>query len=311
MSPSSITDTSYYASGDLVSRYAGPEFRASLNFRLSGNNSLKLNYNRTKQYIHLLSNSASISPTDTWKLCDNYLRPERGDQYSLGFYQFLAGRKIETSAEIYYKDIRDMTDFKGGTALTLIENVEQDLIYVRGKAYGIEFTLKKNEGKLRYNIGYTYARTFARSTGEFRDESINEGKWYPANYDRPHDLTLTMHYLYSRRVSLSATYNYTTGRPVTFPVSEYFFNDILLIHYTERNRYRIPYYSRLDISVRVNGSLKLKKLAHPYWTFSVYNLGGRDNPYSVYFVEESERIKGYQLSVFGAAIPSVSFNFDF
>ncbi|HOO99741.1 MAG TPA: TonB-dependent receptor [Bacteroidales bacterium] len=311
MSLYSLTDTVSYGQGDLLSSYAGPELRASLNLRLSGNNSLKINYNKTRQYLHLLTNSASISPTDSWKLSDNYLKPETGDQYAIGFYQFLFGRKIETSAELYYKDIKNMTDFKGGTVLTMIENIEQDLIYVKGKAYGIELSLKKNDGKLRYNIGYTYARTFARSTGEFRDESINGGKWYPANYDRPHELFLTMHYLYSRRLNFSANYTYSSGRPVTYPISQYRFNDLLLIHYSERNKYRMPYYSRLDISLRVNGNLKIKKIAHPYWTFSVINLFARANPYSVYFVEKNDRIKGYQLSVFGTAIPSVSFNFDF
>lgn len=311
MSLYSLTDTVSYGQGDLMSSYAGLEPRASINLRLTDNNSLKINYNRTKQYVHLLSNSASISPTDSWKLCDNYLRPETGDQYAIGFYQFLFGRKIEASAELYYKDIRNMIDFKGGTVLTMIKNIERDMIYVRGRAYGIELSLKKNEGKLRYNIGYTYARTFARSTGGFRDESINGGRWYPANYDRPHDLEVTLHYLYSRRLNFSANYVYSSGRPVTLPISEYWFNDILLIHYSERNKYRIPYYSRLDVSLRVNGNLRVKKIAHPYWTFSVINLLGRANAYSVYFVEKNDMIKGYQLSVFGTAIPSVSFSFDF
>jgi hypothetical protein len=308
---STIIDTTTYPSGEMISRYAGPELRASLNFRISGNSSIKLNYNRTRQYIHLLTNSTSISPTDTWKLCDSYLKPEKGDQYAIGFYQMLFGKKVETSLDIYYKDIRNMIDFKGGTALTLIENVEQDLINIRGKAYGVEVSLKKAEGKLRYNIGYTYARTFAKSTGEFRDELINEGKWYPANYDKPNDLVITMHYLYSRRLSLSANYTYSTGRPVTYPISKYRYNNIWLVHYSERNKYRVPYYSRLDLSVRLNASLKVHTIAHPYWTFSVYNLLARPNVYSVYFVEEYEKIRGYQLSVFGVAIPSVTFGFDF
>jgi hypothetical protein len=204
-----------------------------------------------------------------------------------------------------------MIDFKGGTSLSLIDNIEQDLINVKGKAYGVEFTLKKTEGKFRYNIGYTYARTFARSYGEFRDELINEGKWYPANHDKPNDLVITAHYLYSRRLSLSASYNYSTGRPVTYPISKYRYNNIWLVHYSERNKYRIPYYSRLDVSAKFSPSLKTRSIAHPYWTFSVYNVLARPNAYSVYFVEVYEKIKGYKLSVFGVAIPSVTFGFDF
>ena len=308
---STINDTAIYSSGQMISKYAGPEFRASLNFRISDNGSIKVNYNRTRQYIHLLTNSTSISPTDTWKLCDTHLKPETGDQYAIGFYQMLFGKKVETSLEIYYKDIRNMIDFKGGTSLTLIDNIEQDLINVLGKAYGVEFTLKKTEGKFRYNIGYTYARTFAKSYGEFRDELINEGKWYPANHDKPNDLVITMHYLYSRRLSLSASYNYSTGRPVTYPISKYRYNNIWLIHYSERNKYRIPDYSRLDVSAKYSPSLKTRSIAHPYFTFSVYNVLARPNAYSIYFVEVYGKIKGYQLSVFGVAIPSVTFGFDF
>ncbi len=308
---STITDEINYTSGQVINKYAGPELRASLNFRMADNSSFKINYNRTRQYIHLLSNSTTISPTDSWKLCDTYLKPETGDQYAIGFYQMLFKKKVETSVELYYKDIKNMIDFKGGTDLTLIRNIEQDLVNVRGKAYGLELSLKKTEGKMRYNIGYTYSRTFARSTGEFRDEVINEGKWYPANFDQPNNLFITMHYLYSRRLSFSANYTYSTGRPITYPVSKYWFDDILLIHYSERNKYRIPYYSRLDLSMKINGKLKLKRLAHPYWNISVYNALARSNAYSVYFIRRYDMIKGYKLSVFGTVIPSVTFGFDF
>ncbi len=310
-SQSTITDEIYYTSGHTINRYAGPELRASLNFRLSSISSFKVNYNRTRQYIHLLSNSSAISPADTWKLCDTYLKPETGDQYAVGFYQMLFKKKLETSVELYYKDIRNMIDFKGGTTLTLIKEIEQDLINVRGKAYGVELSIKKTEGKLRYNLGYTYARTFARSTGEFRDEAINDGKWFPANYDQPNTLFITAHYLFSRRLSFSASYTYSTGRPVTYPVSKYFYNDMVFIHYSERNKYRIPYYSRLDLSMKINGNLKVKKIAHPYWNISVYNALARSNAYSVYFIRKYDMIKGYKLSVFGTVIPSLTFGFDF
>ncbi|MCX6333714.1 MAG: TonB-dependent receptor [Bacteroidia bacterium] len=310
-SSSTITDTIFYTSGQLITKYGGLEPRASVNLRIADNSSVKVNYNRTRQYIHLLTNSTSISPTDTWKMCDNYLKPEIGDQYAIGYYQMLFRKKVETSVELYYKDIRNMIDFKGGTSLAMLRNIEQDLINVRGKAYGIELSLKKTEGKFRYNIGYTYARTFVKSTGKFRDDVINEGKWYPANWDKPNDLVITMNYLFSRRISFSANYTYSTGRPITYPLSKYKFNDIMLIHYSERNKYRIPYYSRLDISLKINGNLKIKTIAHPYWTVSLYNALARANVYSVYFVKRYDNIRGYQLSVFGTAIPSVTFGFDF
>jgi hypothetical protein len=310
-SNSTIIDTLSFRAGKITSRYAGPEFRASLNLKITDWNSIKINYNRTRQYLHLLSNTTSISPTDTWKLCDYYLKPEVGDQLALGFYQILLNGGIETSAEVYYKEIKNMVDFKGGSTLTMIGNIEQYLVYMKGKAYGLELSLKKTVGKLRYSIGYTYARTFVKSLGKFREEIINSGNWYPANYDRPNDLIITLNYFYSRRFSFSADYNYSSGRPITYPLSTYRIRDILVVQYSERNKYRIPYNSRFDVSCKVSGNLRTDKIANPTLTFSVYNLFGRENPYSVYFKKEGQVFKGYLLSVFGRAIPSVTLNFDF
>jgi hypothetical protein len=310
-SGSSIYDTLYYRRGQISGKYAGLEPRLSLNFRLSGTSSLKINYNRTRQYVHLLTNSMSISPTDTWKLSGYYLRPQIGDQYAAGFYKFLFDKKFEASAEVYYKTIRNMIDYKGGTTLTFIENIEQETINVMGKSYGLEFGLKETEGKVRYSLSYTFARTFIRSIGKSSGDMINSGNWYPANYDKPNDLVVTYNYLYSRRLSFSAAYTYSTGRPVTLPVGTYRIRDIKVVQYSDRNKYRIPDYSRLDVSCKISGNLKSKRAAHPDLTFSVYNVFGRDNVYSVYFKRVNDNIYGYKLSVFGSAIPTVTFNFDF
>jgi hypothetical protein len=171
--------------------------------------------------------------------------------------------------------------------------------------------LKKPEGRIRWSAAYTYSRVLIRSKGTFFEETINSGNWFPANFDKPHDLILTFNYLYSRRMSFSANYNFSSGRPVTYPVSSYTIGDIVLTNYSERNKYRIPDYSRLDLSLRISGNLKSKKIAHPHWIFSVYNVTGRQNVYSVFFRKENNTVKGYYLSVFGRPIPSISFNFDF
>ncbi len=310
-SKSTIIDTLSFKPGEITSKYAGPEFRASLNFRITDKNSFKINYNRTRQYLHLLSNSTSISPTDTWKLSDYYLKPQIGDQVALGFYEMLFRNSFEVSAELYYKGIRNMVDFKGGTNLIMDENIEKDIVNVRGRAYGLELVLKRIEGKIRYSIAYTFSRTFVKSLGTFSDEIINSGKWFPANFDKPNDLVVTFNYLFSRRFSISGNYTWSTGRPITYPVATYPMYDNLLVHYSDRNRYRIPDYSRLDISFQINGNLRSHKIAHPTWTFSVYNLLGRQNVYSIYFQREADLIQGYKLSVFGQAIPSVTFSFDF
>lgn len=308
---SSVTDTITFTSLNNYKTYAGPELRLSANFRLDDNSSFKLNYNHTKQYLHLLSNTTSISPSDIWKLCDYHLQPQSGDQFAAGYYRMLNKNKIEASAEIYYKKIDNMADFKGGTDLIMNEYIERDLINVYGKAYGLELLFKKPEGRIRWSIGYTYSRVLIRSKGSFNEELINSGKWFPANFDKPHDLILTFNYLFSRRVSFSANYNFSSGRPVTYPVSSYMIGDIVLTHYSDRNKYRIPDYSRFDLSVKISGNLKSKRIAHPHWIFSIYNVTGRQNVYSVFFRREKNIVKGYYLSVFGRPIPSISFNFDF
>ncbi|HOB83947.1 MAG TPA: TonB-dependent receptor [Bacteroidales bacterium] len=308
---SSITDTVSFGRSQNYRTYLGPEFRLSLNYRMNDNSAIKINYNRTRQYLHLLSNTISISPTDTWKLCDYYLKPQTGDQIAAGYYRMLNHNKIEASLEVYYKTITNMVDYKGGTNLVMNRYIERDLIDVEGKAYGLELMLRKEEGRFRWSAGYTYSRILVRSTSSLREEKINSGNWFPANYDKPHDLVLTLNYLYSRRMSLSASYNFSSGRPVTYPVAVYKIGDIVMTHFSERNKYRLPYYSRFDLSMKFSGNLKSKKIAHPNWIFSIYNLLGRQNIYSVYFKYDRNIVKGYMLSVFGRPIPSLTFNFDF
>ncbi|MGQ9619853.1 MAG: TonB-dependent receptor plug domain-containing protein [Bacteroidales bacterium] len=307
----SIKDTLNYGKNRIYRTYGEPELRLSANIRIDTKSSLKLNYNHTKQYLHMLSNTTSISPNDIWKLSDYHLKPQTADQIAAGYYRLLNKNKIEASAEIYYKKIKNMADFKGGTEIIMNEFIEWDLINVEGKAYGLELMLKKPKGRVRWNIGYTYSRVLIRSTSSIGEEIINSGEWFPANFDRPHDLVITFNYLFSRRISFSANYNYSTGRPVTYPIASYAIGDIVLVHYSDRNKYRLPDYSRLDLSLKVSGNLRAKKIANPHWIFSVYNFLGRPNVYSVFFRNDKNIVKGYKLSVFGRPIPSVSFNFDF
>lgn len=310
-SNSTINDTVNFRPGKIIKKYGGPEIRIAMNFRLDDRNSLKINYNRTRQYLHLLSNTSAISPTDIWKLSGYYVRPQVGDQVSAGYYEIFSSDKVEASVDVFFKSIKNIVDFKGGTSLIMNENIEKDIISMKGRAYGAEFQVKKSEGKLRYNLGYTYSRSFIRSTGVFRDEILNSGEWFPANFDRPHDLMVMFNYIFSRRFSISSDFSWSTGRPVTLPVTAYRMRDDLLLHYSGRNTYRIPDYMRLDFSMRINGNLRSQKLANPYWNFSVYNVMGRKNIYSVFFKNEDGIHTGYSLSVFGTAVPSLSFGFDF
>jgi hypothetical protein len=310
-SSSTIMDTIFFKPGQIVKWDASPELRGSMNFKAGTNTSFKINYNRTRQYLHLLTNTTTISPTDTWKLSDYYLKPETSDQFAAGFYQLLFRKSLEITAEAYYKEIKNIADYKGGTSLSMAENIEQHLVNARGKAYGIELSLKKTEGKFLFNLGYTWSRTFIQSRGRFREETINNGSWYPANFDMPHDMFFSFNYLYSRRFSLSGNFVYSTGRPFTLPLSSYRIRNIFLVDYSDRNAYRMPENIRFDIACKISGNLRTRKIANPHMVISVYNLFGRENPYSIYFKKEQELLEGYVLSLFGRPVPSITFRFDF
>ena len=310
-SAASITDTSVYRSGQVIKKYINPELRLSANLLLGAYSSLKINYNSTTQYIHQLSNTATISPTDIWVLSTAHIKPQRGRQLALGFYTNLFNNTIKISLEGYYKKMDDMIDFKGGAKLLMNENIETDIINTTGRARGLELMIKKDKGRLNGWISYTYSRTEIKSNTRFITEEINNGNWFPANYDKPHDVSVIMNYIFSRRISFSCTYVYSTGRPITYPIATYTYGGVDVLHYSDRNKYRIPDYSRLDASVTLSGNLKSKKLAHSTLTFSIYNLLGRDNVYSIYFDTTNDLVQGYKLSVFAKPIPSLTYNFKF
>jgi len=310
-SESTITDTTNYKGGEIIKKYLNPEFRLSANYLIGASSSVKLNYSSTTQYIHQLSNTATVSPTDIWVLSDVYIKPQRGRQLALGLYTSLFTSKLGISLEGYYKKIDNMIDFKGGAKLLMNENIETDIINTIGRAYGVELMVRKETGRLNGWISYTYSRTELRSNTIFPEDEINKGNWFPANYDKPHDLSIILNYIFSRRFSFSCTYVYSTGRPITYPIATYTYGGADVLHYSDRNKYRIPDYSRLDASFTINGSLKSKKLVRSSLSFSVYNLLGRDNVYSIYYITKNKLVQGYKLSVFARPIPSLTYNFKF
>lgn len=306
-----IIDTAIYRSGQKVQTYFIPEYRINARLKLNHLTSLKLSYNRLSQYLHMLTNSYSPAPTDTWKLSDPYIKPQMADQYSLGIYRDFKKSSLEISVEGYYKTIYNFLEYKPGAMLNMNETIETELLNASGKAYGAELLIKKDQGKLNGWISYTYSRTFVKVQGDTKEETINEGVYYPANFDKPHDLSVVGNYKFSRRFSFSSTFTYSTGRPITYPVGKYEMDKVNYLVYSKRNEYRIPDYIRWDASVTLDGNLKLKKLAHSSWTLSVYNILGRDNVYSVYFITEGQQINGYKLSVFAEPIPMITYNFRF
>jgi len=304
-----VTDTVSYGKGDIIQIYPGLEFRFSSRFVLRPDLSLKAGIQRNFQYLHMISNTTSMTPTDIWKLSDNYIRPQRGDQFSLGIYKNMNSKAIETSMEVYYKRIKNILDYKGVAELLMNDHLETDIINGNGNAYGVEFMIKKQSGMFTGWISYTYSRVLLKIDGKYEEEKINGGKYFPANFDKPHDLKLVANAKFFRRLNFTTNFVYNTGRPITYPVAYYNFLNVNRVFYSSRNEFRIPDYLRLDFAATINGNLKAKKLNHSSLTFTVYNALGRRNPYSIFFKAEDGVVKGYQMSIFGQPIVMVTYNF--
>ena len=306
-----ITDVETYDSREVIETYGGPEVRISGRYFLTPTFSTKLSYNNTYQYIHTLSNNTTAAPTDTYKLSDNYIKPQRANQFALGLFKNFDNNIYELSLEGYYKTSNNLLDYKVGADLFLNKNIETEVLQGEGEAYGAELLLKKNKGRLNGYLGYTYSRSFIKLEGDFQEETVNNGEFFPTNFDKPHDFSAVLNYKLTQRFSFSANFVYQTGRPVTYPIAKYNFNNSEYVMYSDRNQFRIPDYYRLDLSFNVEGNHKIEKFAHSFWNISVYNVLGRNNPYSVFFVTDSGEVKAYQSSIFSIPIPTITYNFRF
>lgn len=304
-----ITDTTSYPAGKSICTYAGPEYRLSLNYEFSPDLSLKASYNRMRQYLFMLSNTIAISPTDRWKLTDPHIAPPIADQLSLGLYRNIPTRALETSAEIYYKKTDNQVEYKDGADLSINPRFETSILQGYQNSWGLEFLVKRNAGRFTGWVSYAYSRAMVTVDGEYDWNSINEGKSYPANYDKPHAVNFVGNFRFSRRLSLAANAVYSTGRPITYPTGMFIIDGEQGVIYSGRNEYRIPDYFRVDLSLNIEGNLKREKLAHGSWMIAVYNVTGRRNAYSVYFKNENGRVNGYKQSIYGVPIFTISYNF--
>jgi len=308
----STTGTSSFSEGETIVTYQGWEPRAALRIGLNARSSIKVSYNRLRQNTHLISNTASITPTDIWKLSDPYVPPQIGDQYAVGFFRNVFNNAIETSVEVYYKDILNLVEYRDGATLLMNNQLEADLLSGTGRAYGAELMISKNIGRLTGWLAYTYSRTLRKVDSSFPEERVNRGEWYPSYFDKPHDLTMVGNYQFTRRVRLGFNFTFSTGRPITLPESTYRIRNFDIANYSDRNQYRIPPYHRLDLSLSVDGNLKKNKKWDSSWTFAIYNLYGRNNPYSVFFQSTgSGRFSAFRLAILGRPFPSITYNFKF
>lgn len=300
-----IEETINTRSGQIFKTYWNLEPRLSMAYQLNDVSSLKGAYTRTSQNLHLLSTSNLASPTDRWVANTNFIKPEIADQVSLGYFRNFDNNMFEFSAEVYYKDLRNQIDYKDGADVRAKENIETEILFGKGRAYGLELFLKKKFGRFNGWIGYTIARS------EKKIEKINDGKWYAANQDRTHDLSIVGIYDVNKKWTLSATWVYATGSPMTFPSGKYYVDRHTIYYYEGRNQYRAPSFHRLDLGAIC--SLKKTKKYSSELAFSIYNAYGRKNAYMFGFrqnednPEVSESYKIYLFSV----IPSISWNFKF
>ncbi|MBP5800379.1 MAG: TonB-dependent receptor plug domain-containing protein [Prevotella sp.] len=297
----------------IIKTYHAPEIRLSARYSLKENLSLKAGFNTMRQYIHKVSNTSIMSPTDIWKLSDYNIKPQNGWQVAAGIYHETAGKKYEFSAEVYYKHISDYLNYRSSAVLLMNHHLETDVISTKGQAYGIELQAKKPIGRLNGWVSYTFARSLLRQDDKRVAVPLNNGDWYPSEYDRPHEVKAVLNFKFTERYSLSSNFNYATGRPTTLPAGKYYdsYNKKYMPYYTDRNKYRIPDYMRLDLAFNIEPTHKLTSFLHTSFSIGVYNALARKNAYNVYYVTEGEDIKGYKLSVFGTAIPYVSLNIRF
>ena len=295
----------------ILKTYHAPEWRLSARYIISDDMSIKACINSMMQYIHKISNSTVMSPTDIWKLSDMHIRPQNGIQMAAGLFRNLHDNMFETSVEFYYKTMEHYLDYRPGAELMMNPHLETELVETEGKSYGIELMVKKVKGKLNGWTSYTYSRSMLRQADPKIVSPVNAGNWYPADFDKPHEVKLVGNYKFTQRYSVSMNCDYSTGRPITIPVAKYYYAGGEYVYYMERNKMRVPDFFRADLSFNIEPSHHLTLLTHSSFSLGVYNLTGRNNAYSIYYVVDHGQLKGYKLAIFGAPIPYVSYNIKF
>jgi len=305
------TDSARYGAGDIIKSYGGLEPRCNLRFELSERSSLKTSVSRTYQYLHMVSNNGSTLPTDVWVPSTYNVRPQVAWQYSAGYFHNFLDNKLETSVEVYYKEMQNQIQYKDGFVPNTLEDPERSYVFGKGTAYGAEFFINKTRGKFTGWIGYTLSWTLQKFP------LLNNGETFPAKYDRRHDISIVGSYEFSKKWTVSSVFVYGSGNAITLPTSYYFINGQITQEYSKLNAYRLPAYHRLDLSATYTPQHSKPRKWQGSWTFSVYNVYNRKNPYFLY-VDNSGTTGGtggitmkvmevYILPI----LPSITYNFKF
>jgi hypothetical protein len=307
-----VQDTISYRAGQAVKRFGGLEPRASLRINLDEKSSVKFGYNRINQYIHLLSNSAAATPVDLWQLSNLYFPVQSADNFFFGLYRNFRANTIQASMEFYYRDLQGQMVNRNFAQLLVNDQVETEVLPADGRAYGGEFSLDMQIRKIEIKLAYVYSRSLQRTPVLPDVPVVNGGAWFPSDFDSPHSVTLSAFWKAKKTVTYSMNFVYRTGRPVTVPVGEYpLYPSFLVPAFSERNQFRIPDYHRLDFSATFDRQMIKRDRVKSEFVFSIYNLYGRNNAFSVFFQEGAGGYQAYQLSVLGAMLPMISYNFRF
>lgn len=310
-STGTINDTTTYRKGQIVDTYAGLEPRLSIRYNLTKRMSLKAGYNRMRQYIHLISNTTSPTPIDLWQVSSTYMPPQLADNFSAGYFLNLGENIWETSAEVFYKRMNNLVEYRNFPSLYLNPHIETELLRARGKAYGGEIYLRKLRGVWKGWVSYTYSRTEVEIPLAVNPETVNRGEWFPTNYNKPHTFNLVINRMgIHPNGGLSFIFTYNTGRPFTAVETSYIVGSTSVPVYSDRNKYSIPDYLRLDFSFTIGN---IVEKFDDSLVFSLYNVFGRENAYSVFYRRANNYFipRAYKLSVLGNAMPSITYNFKF
>ncbi|PWJ41951.1 TonB-dependent receptor [Sediminitomix flava] len=304
-----------YDDWEIIKSYVTPEPRLSVKFGLNKESSIKASYNRMHQYIHLISNTTASTPLDIWWPTTDKIKPQQADQYSIGYFRNFKDNTYEASVETYYKDMPQLVDYVNGAQLLLNPFLEGELIDGKGRAYGLELYFKKKKGRFQGWLSYTLSRTERLAQG------INNNEWYAARFDQPHNLKIVTFYDFNKQWSISSSFTYLSGTPATFATNTYEIGDWLIPHNPSerRNNFRIPAYHRLDAAITYKPKKNENRKYQSNWVFSIYNLYGNKNPFSIYFeqavgrptIDQPQYNQAVQTSIIGTIVPSVSYNFKF
>jgi len=316
--PENIVDTLNYGKNKIIKWYTSLEPRLSFRYSLDNLSSLKFSYNRISQFINLISNTTVMSPTDVYKLSSPNVKPLVCNQVALGYFRNINQNMFEASVELYYKKLDNILEYRDGASIVVNNSLETYLLNASGYNYGIEFYVKKNSGKLTGWASYTYSRSMRHTTSPYVLDQINGNRYYASPFDKPHNLIVMANYHLTRRWWVSGTFAYNTGKPVTFPESKYEFDGKQYVYFSERDKYRLPDYHRLDIAITHDETLRLKQKWKGSWTFSLLNVYAQKNPYSVFYKSTTQlesqfnqKFNLYQMYIIEKPIPTITYNFTF